>query len=304
MNAFDEFTARYEHAQDIAATRVGYLGGSDAKMVYKVAMQGVGTLSKTDVKRLRVCMGIEQVDNFAGNTYTERGHDFEDYIAGALGAIDNRFERERFMEGKKYNHFQAIAHADYYIDGTVYECKCVEGKTTARVANDYAAQLQWYYMIGAERVILVHGTDADTIAGIVDIPRNDGFVAMLELGCELIDAQCEQLSQSSSYERMSVAIEDAPEDMRDMVTKCERLQRNIKEYTEQLDAVRERLYDAMVTCGIGDIYGDGVSVRLNNEKVVKTIDKKKLLAAFPSVATADVYSETTRKGSVTITCKQ
>ena len=302
MNAFDELTARNEHAQDIAATRVGYLGGSDAKMVYKVAMNGVGTLSRTDVKRLRVCMGIEQVCNFAGNTYTERGHDFEDYIAGVIGAIDDRVEREHFMEGKKYNHFQAMAHADYYIDGTVYECKCVEGKTTARVANDYAAQLQWYYMLGAEHVYLVHGTDADTIADMVEIPRNDGFVAMLERGCELIDAQCEQLEQSSE-ESMSVAIEDAPEDMRDMITTCERLQRQIKEYTEQLDAVRERLYAAMVTCGIGDIHGDSVSVRLNNEKVVKTIDKNKLLAAFPSVATADVYSETTRKGSVTITFK-
>lgn len=302
MNAFEDFTNRNQHAQDIAATRVGYLGGSDAKMVYKVAMQGVGTLSKTDVKRLRVCMGIEQGGNFAGNTYTERGHDFEDYIAGVLTAIDDRVERERFMEGKKYSHFQAMAHADYYVAGTVYECKCVEGRTTARVANDYAAQLQWYYMLGAERVILVHGTDATTIADMVEIPRNDGFVAMLERGCELIDAQCEQVAQSTE-ESASVAIADAPQDMRDMITTCERLQRQIKEYTDQLEAVRGRLYAAMVTGGIGDIQGEGVSVRLSAEKVVRTIDKKKLLAAFPSVATADVYTETTRKGSVTITMK-
>lgn len=302
MNAFDKLTARSQHAQDIAATRVGYLGGSDAKMVYKVAMQGVGTLSRTDVKRLRVCMGIEQGGNFAGNMYTERGHDFEDYIAGVLYAIDDRVERERFMDGKKYNHFQAIAHADYYVAGTVYECKCVERKTTASVANDYAAQLQWYYMLGAERVILVHGTDKDTIADMVEIPRNDGFVAMLERGCEMIDERCDLLAQSIE-ENKSVALEDAPKDMRDMITTCERLQRQIKEYTDKMEEVRRRLYVAMVTCGIGDIQGGGVSVKLNAEKVVRTIDKKKLLAAFPQIATSDVYSETTRKGSVTITMK-
>lgn len=301
-NAFEELTERGKHAQEIAQTRVGYLGGSDAKMVYKVATSGAGALSATEIKRLNVCCGnSKNVSTFGGNAATERGHDFEDYMVSVFAAMDVKVEREKFMQGQKYNHFTAMAHADYYAGGTVYECKCVVGKTTEAVANSYYAQLQWYYMLGAEMVYLVHGIDANQVADIVEIPRNEGFVAMLERGCELIDAYCDSIVALDQL--ASVAYTDAPQDMRDMIKSITAMQDTIKSYTAQLEVLKNSLCSAMVSGGIGEIRGD-VSVHYTPERTVRTIDTKKLLAVFPDVATADVYTEGQRKGYITITAKR
>ena len=46
--AFEAITA---HEQEIATSRVGGLGGSDAALVYKIGRSGIEGLSNTDKKR-------------------------------------------------------------------------------------------------------------------------------------------------------------------------------------------------------------------------------------------------------------
>lgn len=299
-NPFDELTARNEHAAEIAQTRVGYLGGSDAKMVYKVALNSIGALTTTDIKRLNICCGnIENVPTFGGTAATERGHDFEDYIAKTLPLITQRddIEREKFIEGRKYNHFTTMCHADFKVGATVYECKCVMGKTTTAVVKTYYAQLQWYYMLGVENVVLIHGSDANTIEELVPIPKNEGYVAMLERGCEIIDTYCNDITKAE--ELMSIPDYNAPREVQEMLRTYKQLQDKIKDYTSQAEKIKSHLYTAMISRGIGEVKGD-ISAKYIPDTVTRTIDKRKLLAAFPDVATADVYTESKRNGYIRV----
>ena len=60
MNEFEQFSAKKAHEEEIKTSRVGGLGGSDAAMVLKIGRNGLQALSNTDVKRLRVMLGLDE----------------------------------------------------------------------------------------------------------------------------------------------------------------------------------------------------------------------------------------------------
>lgn len=162
------------HEKEIRKTRVGGLGGSDAAMVLQIAKYGVQRMTSAGTDRIAVMLGMQEQEEWSGNAYTIAGHKFEQWFddmvrlydddklqAAFGGLVDMRnFKREEKLTAPLANKFDTFAHADFLTaDGkTVLECKFVNSlKDTAKVAEKYNAQLQWYFMLGAERVILVHG---------------------------------------------------------------------------------------------------------------------------------------------------
>ena len=65
------------HAQEIANTRKGGLGGSDAAMVLRIAERGLAGLTATDMRRLCVMIGTAEQPQFE-TPYTNAGHALEE----------------------------------------------------------------------------------------------------------------------------------------------------------------------------------------------------------------------------------
>ena len=85
-----------------------------------------------------------------------------------------------------------MAHADYTIGGTVFELKYIYNTPTQKVAQRYECQLQWYYMLGAEAVVLVHGEGCAEPFQCLRvrewyIPRDEELIAALREACEWAD---------------------------------------------------------------------------------------------------------------------
>lgn len=191
---WEEYNSRQQHAEEIANTRRGFLGGSDATMVYKIGRKGLGAICTTDKKRIGVLLGFCEPQPFGGNKWTEAGRDFEDIYEETAKKWVGGYTREKRLTGKNYGRFTAIAHADYVdSEGAIYELKCVR-KTTEKVLTAYYAQLQWYYMLGAEQVYLVHTQDPHEEPVVKFVEKNDGVIEALQKGLDLIAEYCEQVS--------------------------------------------------------------------------------------------------------------
>ena len=126
------------------------------------------------------------------------GHAFEDYMQDKIECLQNAqgiagtMEREKCLRGESYNYFGTMAHADYTIGGNVFELKYIYNTPTGKVAQRYECQLQWYYMLGAEAVVLVHGEGCAEPFQCFRvhewfIQRDEEMIAALREACEWAD---------------------------------------------------------------------------------------------------------------------
>lgn len=201
MNDFDRLTYEQQHAKEIQNSRFGWFGGSDAKMLLDVYLKRrtFETMSNTQRARFNMLMGWQAPRVGELDTPAVRGgHAFEDYMQDKIECLLNAqglsgtLEREKCLRGKSYNYFGAMAHADYTIGGTVFELKYIYNTPTEKVAQRYECQLQWYYMLGAEAVVLVHGEGCAEPFQCFRvrewyIPRDEEMITALREACEWAD---------------------------------------------------------------------------------------------------------------------
>ena len=213
MNAFDQLTNAQTHAQEITGSRFGWFGGSDAKTLLDVYLKRRDfiTMSNTQRNRFEVLMGWQPTPASFETPATRGGHAFEDYmqdkIKGLQNAISGTLEREKVLRGDLYHYFGTMAHADYVIGERVFELKYIYNTPTAKVAERYECQLQWYYMLGASDVVLVHGEGCAEPFHCFRVhewyvQRDEEMIAALRDACEWADfvidkaVQMRQNSQS------------------------------------------------------------------------------------------------------------
>lgn len=198
MNDFDKLTASQQHAKEIQNSRFGWFGGSDAKMLLDVYLKRrtFETMSNTQRARFEVLMGWQPTPASFETPATRGGHAFEDYmqdkIKGLQNAITGTLEREKVLRGDLYHYFGTMAHADYVIGERVFELKYIYNTPTEKVAERYECQLQWYYMLGAESVVLVHGEGCAEPFQCFRVhewyvPRDEELIAALREACEWAD---------------------------------------------------------------------------------------------------------------------
>ena len=157
------------------------------------------TMSNTQRARFGVLMGWQQPRVGELDTPAVRGgHAFEDYMQDKIADLQNAqglsgtMERERCLRGESHNYFGTMAHADYTIGNSVFELKYIYNTPTAKIAQRYECQLQWYYMLGADAVVLVHGEGCAEPFQCFrvhewSIPRDDELIAALRDACEWAD---------------------------------------------------------------------------------------------------------------------
>lgn len=299
-----------EHNKEIQQTRIGGLGGSDAEMLLRIGRNGMSALTATDMKRLSVMMAIAEPEPFGGNIYTNAGHAFEDYAESVLPVGQTQLLREEKLEKKLARNFKTFAHADFTYRASaksklfdVVECKFVQ-KDTDKVAQEYMAQLQWYYIMGANTVTLYHGRgqvdpfDPETIDAVrYEIDRNDETCALILAGVKTLDKAISDGWKPITPDKQS--IEDTSCTVR---AAFERL-RSIKAQQEQLaqeEAEAKAIVESyMMDFECSSIYdGEGNTVVMTKASSSRTFDSAKFLKAHPEYNTDEYYKTTNRKGSI------
>lgn len=180
------------HVEEIKATRVGGFGGSDAAMVLAMA-ERIATgepLTTAQKHRLLQLKGLETRPDF-DSPEIQAGRAFEDEVAKSLEALG--WDRETYMtptpnsSAAVRQHFRVFAHADFWNPptNTVTECKWSRKFSHDGLEKQYQAQLQWYYLLGADAVCLC----SDTADGrkTTDVARDDKMVELLKTSLETID---------------------------------------------------------------------------------------------------------------------
>lgn len=307
MNEFEQFSAEKSHTEEIKTSRVGGLGGSDAAMVLKIGRNSLQALSNTDVKRLRVMLGLNEPCNFGGNAATEAGHAFENFIAERLKMIyPIGYIREAKMIGEDYKHFKTFAHADFLTASRkVIECKFVQD-TTNNVLVKYYAQLQWYYYLGADCVTLCHGVGSVEPFKVVDytfldVPRDESAIDAIRNGLRLILEYC----QNEQAGIVPVEI-DMQAKQRKLVRKFLTRKRKVDTLTAEMEQIKAELMAEMETGNIAKVSGtidkdNAAVVMFRKGSTRRTLDTTKVLARYPELnEQGDLWKTTTAKSSLTI----
>ena len=296
------------HAQEIANTRKGGLGGSDAALVLRIAERGLAGLTATDIRRLCVMIGTAEQPQFE-TPYTNAGHAFEEYAENVLPFGGGTYEREKYITKPLADQFKTFAHADFaFVDVSglnVVECKYVQ-KPTEKVIEQYFAQLQWYYMLGAQKVVLYHGTGAvDPFlveeAQLVPVERDETTVEMLLQGIKILNDALREGWTPQVPDKMNVA--DAAELVQKAFVEMQAVKAEeaaLKARKDKAAATLKEWCEAFSLTGLYNVGEEKHQIIYTRATVGKTFDSAKFLAEHPEYKDAPEYwKETSRAASVT-----
>lgn len=297
----EKFNKMMEHEQEIIKSRVGGFGGSDAALFLKVGQRGIESLSMSDKKRIAVMLGLMEYEDNYTSPAMAAGHLFEDYMEREL-AETGSYDREKVLEMSYTQKFKTFAHADFCTeDGQVLECKYSQ-KDDDEVLKTYYAQLQWYYMLGATRVALVHGR------GSVE-PFEVAEVSLIEVekDQEVIDTMLSGIDEVAAYvegftsAKLDVTtLDEIDEKQRSNVVACRTRLAAIKEAENALARMREELQAYMEANQITKIDAGDCVVTYVGPTTRRTFDSKKAQATFPELKGEEFYKQSNVKATIKI----
>ena len=289
-----------QHQQEIENTRVGGFGGSDAAMFLRIAKRGgVDGLSNTDLYRIAVAMGIKPYAPVPVTEAMQAGHTFEDSYARYLDAQGKPYQREvKLLAKKQPKNFKIFAHADFVIDNCVEECKFIqdEGKNIKDVAKTYEAQLQWYYMLGAEYVNLIRGYNEPEYPIFQDlaIDKDEEIIDALKEGIRLLDEAISDGWVPEIEEEYATAMS---EKMQNIIADYERLKFEKSAIDEKLEELQKQIVEYMTIGNVAKINASLGTISRTADSVVESFDSAKF-----KKENAELYNQyikkSTRKGSI------
>ena len=295
------------HQQKIEKSRVGGFGGSDAKMFYKIGLNGLSALSNTDKLRIRVAKGIDEYKPIVQTEAMQKGHDFEDWFAEEFKHDIGEYTREYRVEpeNKLAVNFDIFAHADFYNikDKWAIELKCVSD--VDKVVNDYMTQLSWYFMLGCKRVGLIacdskFDNFEDGLQDVIKIEPNENYIKTLYHGIKLLDDNWDDLDLKIGDEWDESDL--FPSEQKEVQLMTSYLQQ-IKSMEAQIEESKAKLLDMMTESGVKSIKSDAYNITVVPPGTTSRFDKKKLLKDHPEINEADYTSTSERKAYLKITLK-
>ena len=291
-----------DYKADIVATRKGGFGGSDAKMFYKVGQKGIKALTDTDKRRIAVALGqIEYEETFTTEAM-QAGNEFEMWLAENIypgGKNNFRIEPEKPLS----TNFKVFAHADFYYStlGRVIEAKYTSSDAQ-QTKRDYMAQLQWYYMLGANMVFLCKGTQGEPFEYHTEIiiERNDAFIKTLINGIQLIDTFCDTFVYETKDEW---GIDDLLPIEQSAVQKMTNILSDIKRMEAEAEELKSKLLDTMLKHNVKSLKHDNYTLTVVPGGVTSRFNKAKLLKDHPEIKESDYTTLSERKAYLKINLK-
>lgn len=302
-----------QHQQEIKATRVGGFGGSDAAMFLRIAKKGgVDGLSNTDLYRIAVAMGIKPYVPVPPTEAMNNGHIFEDSYARYLDAQGKPYQREvKLIAECQPENFHIFAHADFVFQEKVYktndtfifvhECKFIQDQATTveEVAKNYQAQLQWYYMLGADYVDLIrgYGDPEHPSTQRIEVDEDENIIDNLKLGIRLLD---EAISDGWVPEIEEEYASAMSEKMQNIIADFERLKFEKNAIDEKLEELQKQIVEYMTIGNVAKINASLGTISRTADSVVESFDSKKFEKENPDLY-KNYIKKSTRKGSLRYT---
>lgn len=294
----------YQYKEDIASSRTGCLGGSDARMLMNIAE--MGEVPKSAYKRLAVCKGLIENDNVTTSAM-RMGDDVENGIYEILAAKISGLQSNPLLESKKHSrkNVRLIAHPDFYIEDeatktiSVYECKATK-YPVSETRLTYKAQMYVEMSLARERaaelgiawktkLYLVHydtnGIDLDNgFTGIdpdrltVTEIRFNNPVFDIKKGMDVVSKFLDGFNEY--IEGDEIAEQYLPETVRAEFNLMAEALKLIKEKEKMIDDFKTRLYDFMQSKGVKSVKSDMFTISVVEPTVTKTFDSKRYLEDY------------------------
>lgn len=292
---------KINHVEEIKATRVGGFGGSDAAMVLAMAEriregQPLTTAQKHRILQLK---GLETRHDF-DSPEIQAGRDFEDEVAKSLEALG--WDRETYMTPNPNSshavrqHFKVFAHADFYnpVTNNVTECKWSRKFSHEGLEKHYQAQLQWYYMLGADAVCLT----SDTADGrkTTDVARDAVTVEALTHALETIDEAFPALDLTINEK----GINELPPTVAALLKDIETTTKLMAQEEEMLKAKKAELLAYMDGNNLNKVWTDTASVTYTAPSSSIGFDAKKFEKDHPDLFAAYRTKITKKSGYITV----
>lgn len=289
--------------QEIITTRKGGFGGSDAKMFYKVGQKGIEALSDTDKRRIAVALGQVEYIETPVTEAMEAGNQFEAWLAENIytekeGFINNYRIDSKYIQPK---NFKLFAHADFYENKVVREVKYTSSDISKTI-EDYMPQLQWYYMLGVNEVLLIKGTQG-TPFHTYDHPviyKKVNYISTLKKGIKLIDDFCDTFVYEPKDEW---SINDLLPYEQSAVIKMTSVLSEIKRMEQEAEELKRKLLDTMLRHNVKSLKHDNYTLTVVPEGVTSRFNKAKLLKDHPEIKESDYTTLSERKAYLKINLK-
>ena len=289
------------HNEEIRATRVGGFGGSDAAMVLEIAERIASgqQLTTTQKHRLLQLKGLETRPDFDSQEI-QAGRAFEDEVAKKLEKAG--WDREAFLTPNPNTkaaatvNFRVFAHADFWNPktNTVTECKWSRKFNHDGLKKQYAAQLQWYYMLGADAVCLC----SDTADGrkTTDVARDDKMVERLKTSLEVIDEAFPNIDLTIREK----SCDELPPTVAALVAEIETITKTMAQEEETLKAKKAELLTYMDGHDLTKVWSSAASVTYTAPSSSVGFDAKKFEADHADLFAAYRTKITKKAGYLTV----
>lgn len=289
------------HNEEIRSTRVGGFGGSDAAMVLEIAdrINSGQQLTTTQKHRILQLKGLEARPEF-DSPVIQAGRSFEDKVAESLVSIG--WDRETFLAPEHNTsiavrkNFKVFAHADFYNPNTntVTECKWSRKFSHEGLEKNYAAQLQWYYLLGADAVCLT----SDTYDGLrtTDVARDDMMVELLKRSLETIDDAFPTLDLTITEKSCC----ELPPAIHALIAEIENMTEVIARQEEELKAKKAVLLSYMESSELTKVWSDTASFTYTSPSSFVGFDAKKFEKDHPDLFASYRTKLTKKAGYITV----
>lgn len=291
-----------DYKEEIAKTRLGCLGSSDARMLAQIA--SLGMIPNSALKRLAVCKGLIPQTEIPKNDAIQAGDEIEMMIYEHLREKDTMYESNPLWVSERYSrkNVRLISHPDIVLkdDGKktlyIYEVKTTRFSVEETRAT-YKGQLFVHFLLGKEKaksygndwkvkVFLVHySTDGlDLSDGVVFDPtrltiKQTNFNApMFDINraMDIVNDFLEDFTEY--YEGDEIGSEYLPEKVKQEFNTITNVLKEIKEREVKVDEFKQRLCAFMQSKGIKSIKNESWNITLVNATESVSFDSKAFIS--------------------------
>ena len=318
----------FGYKDEIISSRVGNLGGSDARILAAIAKNGC--VQRAQVERLAIAKGLYERPNIT-NIAMQYGDFIENMIYDSLVQVDERWESNKCFRSQKYGRegLGLLVHIDFSLFDESRDKPLllwVECKATTtdieQTYKDYKEQLYVEYVLGKE---LAEQLGADFKLELchydASVMFEDEFQLQFAFDPDKIsrkkvifkkpvfdissgmDIAAQYVSEMTEYKREEIDWDYLPAEVQEQMKQVNNILVSIKEKQDSIEEFKSRFYDFLCKNEIKSVKTPYFTISRVDESVSIQFDKVRFTAEHPELA-AKYQRAVKKKGYVLIKTKE
>lgn len=318
----------YDYKDEIISSRVGNLGGSDARILAAIAKNGC--VQRAQVERLAIAKGLYERPNIT-NLAMQYGDFIENMIYDSLVQVDERWESNKCFRSQKYGRegLGLLVHIDFSLFDESRDKPLllwVECKATTtdieQTYKDYKEQLYVEYVLGKE---LAEQLGADFKLELchydASVMFEDEFQLQFAFDPDKIsrkkvifkkpvfdissgmDIAAQYVSEMTEYKREEIDWDYLPAEVQEQMKQVNNILVSIKEKQDSIEEFKSRFYDFLCKNEIKSVKTPYFTISRVDEAISMQFDKVKFASEHPELV-AEYQKEVKKKGYVLIKTKE